>query len=560
MKSIGKKHGKVYIFFKWFFRILLMLILLSAVIFHKTIYDTGRVLLGQHLLEKGAKGLKYSERSLTKEQMLTDFDYLYRNSCTDSLVREQAEKYLGADYDSIYRTYRTRIENCGDEYEFAAVMSSFMAKLPGVHGGVFPPAADLNASMSGFPLFWELAYNDVRETNYAYWIQFKDRMLSYTQKSAVACNYGGDYVFIEYSYGNDTIDDITNGRLLSLNGEPIRTAVRDLDTVHKWKYDESGGCVRVSNLIFNDSIGKEYDAEIEMPDGSIIHKTLYNSAEYNFAVQYRRKYYPDDTGNSGDPGKKNGSKKCYTIETDGSRRLVYVKNDSCDYTQADMFFKEMTAALNETDAENIIIDVRSNGGGSADFVTKGLCRAIFDKDTGFTNYSLMPKTDITELFWKNKFMGLLWEFEDKDGLIRYSDDFTAEGEAAKKYNIYILMSASTFSSGDIFTSIAEAEDNVTLLGENTGGEGLTGSPLTLYLPESKLPFTFTPGISENKPGDNYIGTSPDICCPNAWEDYLGYIEMLDDPDIGSKAGSLEYRYIWDKPFKEAIKIIDSRSQ
>lgn len=557
MSAIPKKHGKLYYTIRWTLRVLLILLLAFLLLFHRPIYSLGRAVLGTGLLEKDAEKLTYTEQTLTQEQMLADFDYLYQNCCTDSLVREQAERYLQLDYDALYQTYRTRIENCKDAYEFGVVMCSFMAKLPGLHGSVFPPTDDMSFSQ-GFPLGWECAFDGVREVNYAYWEQFRDRMFSYTQKSAVVRNYGGDYVFLDHSFGNEQIEGLAGGRLLSLNGEPIRTALRELDTVHPWAYDAELDCVRVVNLIFNDSIGKPYDAEIEMPDGSILHKTLYNSAEYNYAVQYRNSVYPQEES-AGSSDSAEGVRKCYTIETDSSRKLVFVRNNSCDGTQSDQFYEDLTAALAEADAENIILDIRNNGGGSADFATKGLCRALFDKETGFVCYSRFPKTDITKLFLDNTFyLGLCGiKKEDLGEQVRYSEDFTAPGDAAKHYHIYVLISGVTFSSGDIFANIAAAEDNVTLLGENTGGEGLTGNPLSYYLPESKFAFTFTPGISEQNPDDNYVGVRPDIYCPNTWENNTLADKMTVDPEIGENAGKLEYRAAWDKPVAEALKLIDS---
>ena len=463
-------------------------------------------------------------------------------------------------YPALYDTYKARIEACQDEYEFAAVMASFMAKLPGVHGGVFPPTNDLLGS-STFSLYWELGYGDVRETNYAYWKQFEDRMWSYTQKSAVTSYYGGDYVFQDYDYGNGLIEEVEGGRLLRLNGEPIQTALRQLDTIHKWMYDAENDCVRVTNLIFNESIGTPYEAEIEMPDGSIIHKTLYNDAGFNYAVQYRRNLYPQHTAQASDTSadSQEGAKKSYVIETDPARKLVYVRSNGCIDGETKPFCEELTAALEEIDADTIILDIQRNGGGNYTFVTEGLCHAMFDKNVGWKNYALAPKTDITRMFFDQGLSTFMKPEEDLGDVVRYYGDYRAKGKAKKHYQIYVLISGSTFSSGDICASLFAAEDNVTLLGENTGGEGLTGDPLTYYLPESKLSFSFTPDVSEYDPDNSYVGTRPDFYCPNRWENYLLVKALADDPAVGKKYSSYEYRQRWDRPLIEALKLIDSQS-
>lgn len=566
-----RRRSKAGRIIKWTLLILLLTIIILFAIFHKPIIGFFKIRIGESALSKGADGLSYSEHTLTKEQRLTDFEYLYKNAVTDSPVREQAEKYLRADYDEIYKTFKARVGNCKDDYEFCAVMASFMARLPGAHNHLKPPSCDLSAS-TDYPLGYELGFGDVRETNYAFWKQFEDRMFSYTQKCAVAVNNGGDYVFVDEDYGFEMIGDIIGGKLLTLNGEPLQTAIKKLDCLHQWGYDEHYDCVRVSNLFFNDSLGEKYKAEIEMPDGKIINKDLCCSAEYNLALLYRDSLYPDhnkqteaaatttaaaSSASAETQNIRRGSS--YRVETDASRKLVYIKSNLCLGEETDQLYNDITAALDEVDAENIIVDVQGNKGGDFPYVTEGLCKAIFNEPSGRTIYSAFPKTELTDLLINNGTYTFFSTVEEKDGLMRYSDDFNAEGKAKKKYNVYVLMNASTFSSGDIFTQIAGAMDNVTLLGENTSGEGFTGNPLSYYLPESKFPFIITVGVSETIPNDNYVGTVPDIYCPRNRDSYLAMTEMINDPNIGrQKASTLEYRMQWDTVLAEATKLIDGK--
>ena len=149
--------------------------------------------------------------------------------------------------------------------------------------------------------------------------------------------------------------------------------------------------------------------------------------------------------------------------------------------------------------------------------------------------------------------------EDAGDCVRLSEDMTVRGEAKKKYNIYLLIARNTFSSGDIFAQIAAAEDNVTILGENTSGEGLTGNPLAYYLPESKFPIVISTALSERCPDDNYVGVVPDIYCPMKWEDMIKRKELSDDPQIKDHVSSYEYRQQWDPTVIEALKLIDGTS-
>ena len=122
----------------------------------------------------------------------------------------------------------------------------------------------------------------------------------------------------------------------------------------------------------------------------------------------------------------------------------------------------------------------------------------------------------------------------------YYQDYTANGEAKKKFNIYVLISDCTFSSGDIFTAIAAEQDNVTIIGENTSGEGFSGNPLNYYLPESKFSLAYAPGVSEHLPENNIL-------------------KLTEDPEISDKLTQYEYRALWDAPFRRTLELMDSRA-
>lgn len=572
MAGTKKKHTKALVITLIIVGAVLITGLIVSVQLH--LFTGLRMEIGASILQQGSAGLTYTEHHLTKEQMLADFEYLFRHACTDSLAAEQHLKYLKIDAAELHDTYKARIEKCNDEFDFLAVMASLMARLPGEHNLIYTPTDNLYYKLI-FTLGTEMAYGGVREANYAYWKQFEDRMWSYTQKTAVVNYYAGDYVFISYDLGNGMIDDIVNGRLLTLNGEPAGTAVRKLDSYYPWSYDAENDCVRVKEIYFNDGIGDKYEAEIEMPDGRIVTKTLYSSAEYNLALYSRRSLYPDHFAKeepaagtapaetaapATSAAAQDTVKKSYVIVKDESRKLVYIRASDCYAEEADMIFNDITAALDETDAENIIVDVIYNGGGDFPFVTDGLCRAIFDQDVGWINYARFPKTDITDKFLESQRVIIPCPSEDMGDYIRDSEDFRAHGEAKKKYNIYVLISQATFSSGDIFAGIAAEQDNVTVLGENTRGEGFTGKPLNYYLPESKFTFAYTCSASEHLPEDGIVGTAPDIYCADTWEDYLTMLRMREDPDIGfDKFAQYEYRPLWSRPLREALKLIDSRS-
>ena len=162
---------------KIFGRIMLIIagiILVLLLVFHRMIIDAVKILHGKNRFEKQGE-IEYNEVKLTKAQMIEDLDYLFDVTVNTSLHKDLAEQYYGVDYDEIYETYKERIENCKDEYEFVSILASLHPKLPGGHNFLIPPRDRL---MDTFEMA-EFFDDETRSVNYALWKQFEDRMAEY---------------------------------------------------------------------------------------------------------------------------------------------------------------------------------------------------------------------------------------------------------------------------------------------------------------------------------------------------------------------------------------------
>ncbi len=551
--------------------VILGILLILFIIFHKLIFD------GLYLLEKDSEytdptTVEYPEMHLTTEQMLADFDYYYDHLYTDSFVKDQAERYLDLDYAQLYDTYKERISNCKDEYEFFCLLTSLQAKLPGLHNYLQPPTDDVSAAIM-FPLGHELNDPDVICTNYSYFLQFEDRMFSFDQKYVYFNYVGGDYyAHYETFDENELIPGIKNGRLLTLNGVDIDEAIRDLDTIHKYAYDAANEKMFVQELIFNDGYGEKYVAEIELPDGNIVTVDLYNNCESVVATYFRNKIYPDRYSHSednteGEPEaegeeseeKTDLSTTSYLIEKIPDRNIVVIKILMCDGNCIESVYEDITNALNEVDPVAVIIDNRNNRGGNCAFVTDGVCPALFNHDFEFVNYARAPINDMTDLLYGNTFYSTFFEndLKKEDDCYRYSEDFSFTGKAEKSYKIYVLNGSGSFSSGDILAGIFSMQPEVTTIGTNTGGEGFSGHPMNFYLPESKFIFTMEFSVSETFPDDNYLGIPADVYVSNTWESWLERNALLNDPNFTLDIGSFEARLLWDRVMIEAYNMIEN---
>ena len=562
-KRFFKRLGKVLL-------VILGILLVLCIIFHKYISD-GIHLLKMYDVTVDPDTLVYTEMHLTNEQMLTDFQYMYDTFYTNSFVKDQADRYLGLDYAAIYDDYRERVSNCKDDYEFFCLMMSLCAKLPGSHDYLHVPTTDV-PSVGMFPLSYECNTQEVIDANFSFNKQFEDRMFSYDQKYMLFAYLGGDYVaFAEGFEEEDMIPGIANGRLLTLDGKSVEDALQEIDSINKISYDARLEKPFCFELIFNDGYGRKYVAEIEMPDGEIITMDLYNSCEQIAACYYRDRLYPEhgkdpeaaeeteeaaESAESGDA--EPAVKRCFSVEKVPDRKLVVITITGCEDKDNEAFIEEVTNALNEVDPVAVIIDNRSNGGGSVVFVTEGVCPAFFDYDYEFISNSRAPINDMTDLLYSNRVYATFFEkgLEKEADCYSYCEDLSFKGKASRSYDIYVINGQSTCSSGDILAGVMGAQPNVTLVGSNTHGEGFTGHPMDYYLPESKFLFTVDFSVSDIFPDNNCLGTVPDVFVANDWHDWLNRLEYAEECGEGADLKSFESRMHWDKVMIETVNLIE----
>ncbi|MEW5825326.1 MAG: S41 family peptidase [Candidatus Bipolaricaulota bacterium] len=97
--------------------------------------------------------------------------------------------------------------------------------------------------------------------------------------------------------------------------------------------------------------------------------------------------------------------------------------------------------------------------------------------------------------------------------------------------LFVLIDAETGSAGEEFVNALRQFENVILVGENTEGLTVSGSPAWGRLPNSRLPFVLAIGITlkDIEAGREGIGIPPDLWVDpaHALERVLAYIEATD---------------------------------
>lgn len=159
------------------------------------------------------------------------------------------------------------------------------------------------------------------------------------------------------------------------------------------------------------------------------------------------------------------------------------------------FFRNSFRTLQTHRVTHLIIDVRSNGGGSVTNSTI-LSRYLASQPFKISDslYALTKNGSYSDYiqnhFWNNLFL-LFFTRKKKDGRYHFGY-FERHYFQPKKSNhfdgkVYIVTGGNSFSATTLFTSAVIKQDNVTVVGEETGG-GAYGNTAWL-IPDAKLPET-----------------------------------------------------------------------
>jgi hypothetical protein len=281
------------------------------------------------------------------------------------------------------------------------------------------------------------------------------------------------------------------------------------------------GLYKTYFITFNDSNGVEKNAMVPLyaPSTDTIKKEIKQFKKIQKKITYQQRL-----------------KNIRELQYDSSFALMTVNGFSKGHLNN--FFRKSFRNLNKKNVDNLVIDLRGNGGGD---INKSVLLTKFLRDTPFkvadSAYSVSKNfkpfsKNISSEFFNN--LGLLFVTHKKrDGKYHfgYWERHTFKPKRTNHFNghVYVLTNGLTFSASSLFCNAVKGQQNVTLVGEETGGGWYGNSGIlipNIILPHTKLKvrLPFFRIVQYDHIATKGTGVIPDVYVGPDWRDMLNSVD------------------------------------
>jgi len=229
-------------------------------------------------------------------------------------------------------------------------------------------------------------------------------------------------------------------------------------------------------------------------------------------------------------GRKSRLKEFRSLEIDESKQTALINLQSFDNGYGlKKFYRKSFKKIKKEQVQNLVIDIRSNGGGKVDNYTH-LARYI--RTTPFkvadTAVSMRKNFGNYGKYFQNSFLNWLGlqlyttRKSDQRYHFRYWENHVFQPFKKNHFDgkVYVLIGGPTFSASSLFCHTIKGQENITLVGEETGGGQYGNSGL--IIPHITLPNTgirvrmpLFRVVQYNHAEKNGRGVMPDVYVPPA---------------------------------------------
>lgn len=178
--------------------------------------------------------------------------------------------------------------------------------------------------------------------------------------------------------------------------------------------------------------------------------------------------------------------------------------------------------------DNLIIDLRNTSGGSSEYAQTNIIEPLATKVYEYEHYILFKENEYTQPFITSKLNAedivLLSSFDHSNFTNVNLDDLETLTHIAPfrhqfnpcsegyEGNIYVLVGPNNHSASEEFIDFCKTTGFATLIGHETGGNGIGFDPILLPLPHTGIVLRYSThyGICANGKNNDAFGTTPDV--------------------------------------------------
>jgi hypothetical protein len=298
-------------------------------------------------------------------------------------------------------------------------------------------------------------------------------------------------------------------KVLSVNGVKINEAVKSLVGEAPIRYESSSDTFFLKHL-YPSYFGEDALYELALPDGTVVETQIGYSLEGDIYELYGD-YFGDDESN-------------LTLELWEDKSVAYMKIDSFFLTSDDDMPQLMQFYSDISDYNTLIIDVRDNGGGNFyNYIITSIVNPLTTKELSYDlyrAYTLGKYSEWTFPYYSTQDVDFIANGDAAGGyrIVPYTITATPTGDTSFDGDIYLLVDNYSGSASDLFAAFCKATGFATVVGDETGGNGVEMMGY-FVLPNSKIVIrtTFVREIYADGTIPTIINTLPDIfaketCC------------------------------------------------
>ena len=486
-------------------------------------------------------------------------------------VYDMKEKYGFSVLDK-EEQYRNACAACEDDYSFIALMSSVINDIPSGHASFVPP---------DYYSYFSSGYyrSDTVGINLTDNMRGKlDAYAEYLVKKQSEYNSRLDTgVYFTYSDGTYLCTGGNNmefhSTIITINGNDPEEFVTEMTCpTGKIQYDPKHDRVYRSSIMLSTTGTEPVMVKLRLYDGTECEAQYFCDYDLCYALDMGGYYtesvleYITEDGELFETA-PDADEDAVEVYTDPENDLAYISVTSLLYSDG----STVKSKLSEYSSyENIVIDLRGNGGGMSNFYEDYIYPALYKDDASFEAVGYVPKNSYTKGLFNGLFGGLMnrWannlrfgttddypsEMYDCNNGEYYKYSFTHDlhGDSSLNYsdnrNVYYIVNNYTCSAADEIAQMVKECNLGKIVGTNTLGEGLIFGVCCDWLPNSLLMYMYCPTYVIDNEGvnNNLYGTQPDIYGGTTVEGYIvsDIMEMT-----GEDWRSLEAREQWDNNYR-----------